>query len=203
MSVSSSPIQLVAGLANPGKGYAKSRHNAGAWFLHAFAENTSLSFKTEARFHGALAQLILAEHALAQQKCWFLIPNTYMNHSGLALRAVAHFYHIPTHAILIVHDDLDLPPGTMRFKFSGGTGGHNGLKDIVTQLGSKDFWRLRIGIGHPGQREQVHDYVLSPPALADRQKIDEVIAFALTLLIPFVQGEQQKAVHQLHNFTEK
>lgn len=192
--MASQPIQLIAGLANPGKEYAKSRHNAGAWIVAALATRESLSLKTDAKFHGSVAKL-----ALGSDKCWLLIPTTYMNNSGRSIRALAHFYHIPTEAILIVHDDLDLPPGIARFKQGGGDGGHNGLKDIVVQLGSKDFWRLRIGIGHPGHRDRVHDYVLSSPSAADREKIENTIDQALTILPPFIAGEQQRTIQALHN----
>lgn len=200
--MSTCPIQLIAGLGNPGKSYATSRHNAGAWFVQAFAKSESLCLKTEARFHGTVAQWSFTE-GTARRTCWLLIPTTYMNHSGRALGALARFYHISPEAILLVHDDLDLPVGTIRFKYAGGEGGHNGLKDSVAQLGSKNFWRLRIGIGHPGQRDQVHDYVLSAPSLADRQKIDQAIAFAISLLNLFIRGNQQKAIQQLHQCKEK
>ncbi|MDQ8040197.1 MAG: aminoacyl-tRNA hydrolase, partial [Rickettsiella sp.] len=175
MSISQ-PIQLIAGLANPGQEYAKSRHNAGAWLITAFAAKESLNLKTEAKFYGATAKLTVGGN-----KCWLLIPTTYMNNSGRSIRALANFYHIPTAAILIVHDDLDLPPGIARFKQGGGDGGHNGLKDMVIQLGCKDFWRLRIGIGHPGHRDRVHDYVLSSPSASDREKIENTIDQVLTI----------------------
>ena len=195
--MASHPIQLIAGLANPGQEYAKSRHNAGAWIVEAIAKQAALALKAEVKFQG-----LSAKTTLANERCYLLIPTTYMNHSGRAVRALANFYQIPPEAILVIHDDLDLPPGIARFKQGGGEGGHNGLKDIVAQLGSKDFWRLRIGIGHPGHRDRVHDYVLSAPSVADRQKIDEVIEQALTLLPIFVGGEQQRAIQSLHNSKE-
>ncbi len=196
--MASQPIQLIAGLANPGKEYAKSRHNAGAWIVDALAKSESLVLKADVKFHGSLAKLVLGS-----DKCWLVIPTTYMNNSGRCIRALAHFYHIPVEAILIVHDDLDLPPGIARFKQGGGEGGHNGLKDIVTQLGSKDFWRLRLGIGHPGHRDRVHDYVLSSPSVADRKKIEEASDKALSVLPTFIAGEKQKAIQTLHNKEEK
>jgi peptidyl-tRNA hydrolase, PTH1 family len=192
--MTSPPIQLIAGLANPGQTYAKSRHNAGAWVVEAIAKQAGLALKAEAKFRG-----LTAKTTLANEKCYLLIPTTYMNHSGRAINALANFYQIPPEAILIVHDDLDLLPGIARFKQGGGEGGHNGLKDIVAQLGSKNFWRLRLGIGHPGQRDRVHDYVLSAPSVADRQKIETVIEQALTLLPAFVSGEQQRAIQSLHS----
>ena len=196
--MASQSIQLIAGLANPGREYAKSRHNAGAWIVDTLAKSESLVLKTDVKFHGSLAKLVLGSN-----KCWLVIPTTYMNNSGRSIRALANFYHIPVEAILIVHDDLDLPPGIARFKQGGGEGGHNGLKDIVTQLGSKDFWRLRIGIGHPGHRDRVHDYVLSSPSVADRKKIEEVSDKALSVLPTFIAGEKQKAIQTLHNKEEK
>ncbi len=192
--MTSPPIQLIAGLANPGQAYANSRHNAGAWVVEVIAKQAGLPLKAEAKFRG-----LTAKTTLANERCYLLIPTTYMNHSGRAISALANFYQIPPEAILVVHDDLDLPPGIARFKQGGGEGGHNGLKDIVAQLGSKNFWRLRLGIGHPGQRNRVHDYVLSAPSVADRQKIDEIIEQVLTLLPAFISGEQHRAIQNLHS----
>jgi peptidyl-tRNA hydrolase, PTH1 family len=194
------PIQLIAGLANPGKDYAKSRHNAGAWLITALLHQHALSaLKVENKFHASVTAW-----SLATGKCWLLIPNTYMNDSGRAIQAIASFYQIPTTAILIVHDDLDLLPGVARYKQGGGDGGHNGLKDIVRQLHSKDFWRLRLGIGHPGsgQRDRVHDYVLSSPSLADKQRIERAIELALATLTLFAEGNQSQAMQILHTQQE-
>ena len=196
--MSTYPIQLIAGLANPGKEYAKSRHNAGAWLLEALLKRESLStLKTETRFHG-----FVSSWSLASGKCWLFVPSTYMNDSGRAIGALAKFYRIPPKSILIVHDDLDLLPGVCRFKQGGGEGGHNGLKDIVQHLQSKEFWRLRLGIGHPGQRDRVHDYVLSAPSITDRQKIEASIDRALDTLLTFAQGNQQQALQTLHTQEE-
>ena len=162
---SAKSIQLIAGLANPGKEYVKSRHNAGAWLIDALLHQHSLSaLKVENKFH---ASVTTWSHPAG--KCYVLIPNTYMNDCGRAIKAIANFYRIPTACMLIVHDDLDLLPGVARYKQGGGDGGHNGLKDIVANLNSKVFRRLRLGIGHPGDRDRVHDYVLSAPSIADRQ----------------------------------
>ncbi len=192
------PIQLIAGLANPGRDYAKSRHNAGAWLLTVLHHQLALSpLKMENKFHASLTAW-----SLATGKCWLLIPNTYMNDSGRAIKAVASFYQIPPEAILIVHDDLDLLPGVARYKQGGGDGGHNGLKDIVKHLHSKDFWRLRLGIGHPGQRDRVHDYVLGPPSVSDKQRIDLAIEQALTTLTQFAEGKQDIAMQALHTQQE-
>lgn len=192
------PIQLIAGLANPGKEYAKSRHNAGAWLINALLHQHSLSaLKVENKFHASLTTW-----SLATGKCYVLIPNTYMNNSGLAISAIANFYRIPSACILIVHDDLDLLPGVARYKQGGGDGGHNGLKDIMTHLHSKDFWRLRLGIGHPGQRDRVHDYVLGTPSVADKQRIGLAIELALNTLTGFAEGKQEQAMQILHTQQE-
>jgi peptidyl-tRNA hydrolase, PTH1 family len=195
---SAKSIQLIAGLANPGKDYAKSRHNAGAWLINALSDQHSLSpLKVENKFHASVAVW-----SLPAGKCWLLIPNTYMNDSGRAIKAIAHFYQIPSEAILIIHDDLDLLPGIARYKRGGGDGGHNGLKDIVKHLHTKDFWRLRLGIGHPGQRDRVHDYVLSPPSVSDKQRIDQAIEQSLTTLTLFAEGKQEQAMQILHTQQE-
>lgn len=188
------PIQLIAGLANPGKEYIKSRHNAGAWLINALVQQFSLAaLKAENKFHASLTMW-----SLSKGKCYLLIPNTYMNDSGRALKAIVNFYRIPTEALLIIHDDLDLDPGVARYKQGGGEGGHNGLKDIVSHLHTKDFWRLRLGIGHPGQRDRVHDYVLGSPSISDKQKIDQAIELALSTLTEFVEGQQAQAMQRLH-----
>jgi PTH1 family peptidyl-tRNA hydrolase len=193
------PIQLIAGLANPGKEYAKSRHNAGAWLVEALLQrrHSLPTLKPEKKMHASLSAW-----SLASGKCWLLIPSTYMNDSGRAIKAVADYYHIPPEAMLIVHDDLDLLPGVARFKQGGGDGGHNGLKDIIAHLHSKDFWRLRLGIGHPGHRDRVHDYVLSSPSLHDRQRITDAIDRALDTLELFVAGNQAQALQLLHTQEE-
>lgn len=194
------PIQLIAGLANPGKDYAKSRHNAGAWLIAALHHQHSLSpLKVEKKFHASVTAW-----SLATGKCWLCIPNTYMNDSGRAIKAIANFYQIPSEAILIVHDDLDLPPGVARYKQGGGDGGHNGLKDIARHLQSKDFWRLRLGIGHPGpgQGDRVHDYVLGAPSVSDKQRIDQAIELALSTLTAFAEGKQEQAMQILHTQQE-
>lgn len=196
--MSTYPIQLIAGLANPGKEYAKSRHNAGAWLIDALLQRESLpTLRSETRFHG-----FISSWPSASGKCWLCIPSTYMNDSGRTIQALVNFYRIPPKSILVVHDDLDLLPGICRFKQGGGDGGHNGVKDIVQHVQSKEFWRLRLGIGHPGQRDRVHDYVLSAPSIADREKIAASIERALDTLATFVQGNQQQALQMLHTQEE-
>ena len=188
-------IQLIVGLANPGAEYAKTRHNAGAWLVEKVADKYTQTLRAENKFLGMCGKIQI-DHS----DCRLLIPTTYMNRSGKAVIAMANFYRIPAQSILVVHDDLDLPTGVMRFKQGGGDGGHNGLKDISAHLG-KDYWRLRIGIGHPGQRDKVHDYVLSCPSKQDREKIYSIIDNALDVLPDFIRGKQQHAIQLLHSQT--
>lgn len=185
-------IQLIVGLANPGAEYTKTRHNAGEWLIEKLIQEQNISLKPEKKFHGLFGKIKINE-----EDCYLLIPTTYMNRSGLAIRAVANFYKIPPEAILVVHDELDLLPGTVRIKQGGGDGGHNGLRDTTAQLG-KDYWRLRIGIGHPGARDKVLDYVLGNPSRDDREKINTAIDNALTVLPQFVQGDTGRAIQTLH-----
>ena len=182
-------IQLIAALGNVGDQYEDTRHNSGFWFADALAQQENLTFHHERKFSGSLAKF---------GRCWVIKPSTYMNLSGQAVFALANYYKIPPDAILVVHDELDLPPGTVRLKQAGGHGGHNGLKSIMASLG-KDFWRLRIGIGHPGDRSRVLDYVLGRPSISDRSEIQETINLSIDILSLLLAGEFQKAMHQLHS----
>jgi PTH1 family peptidyl-tRNA hydrolase len=164
--------KLIVGLGNPGAEYAETRHNAGFWFCERLARELGTSFSKEARFHG------LAANA-RNEGVWLLMPQTFMNRSGQSVAALARFYRIAPAEILVVHDELDIPPGQLRVKFGGGLGGHNGLKDITAHLGTQDFWRLRIGIGHPGDRNEVVNFVLKPPRREESTLIDESIDRAL------------------------
>ena len=139
--------RLIVGLGNPGAEYEDTRHNAGFWLCRRLAERLGAELRRESRFHGLAGR--------TRDQVWLLQPLTFMNRSGQAVAALARFHRIAPAETLVLHDDLDLPPGVLRLKFGGGLGGHNGLKDIVAQLGTQDFWRLRIGIGHPGDRDQV------------------------------------------------
>lgn len=186
-------IQLIVGLGNPGPDYARTRHNAGFWFVEQLAQQHHKNLRTEAKFFGLCGQF-----TQAGEECRLLLPTTYMNHSGQAVLALAHFYRIPVSAILVIHDELDLPIGTLRLKQGGGDGGHNGLKDISAKLNSKNYWRLRIGIGHPGHRDRVHDYVLSPASKAEHSKILETIDAGLSALPLILRGDMQKAMQLLH-----
>ena len=166
-----SEIRCVIGLGNPGPKYADTRHNVGFWLVDRLARRYGEHLRAENRFSGEVARI-----RTEAGECWLLKPMTYMNHSGRAVSALARFYKIPVEQMLVVHDELDMAPGVIRLKKGGGHGGHNGLRDIISHLGSRDFWRLRIGVGHPGHRDQVVAAVLSKPTPGERKLIDGVIA---------------------------
>ena len=185
-------IRLIAGLGNPGREYADTRHNAGFWFLDEVARQAGASLRVESRFQGAVARVNL--HG---QEIWLIAPQTYMNISGQALAALASYYKITPQEMLVVHDELDLLPGTARLKRGGGPGGHNGLKDIIARLGP-DFWRLRIGIGHPGDKNAVADFVLHRPSQAEETLTREALDQSLSALPLMVTGDMAGAMQQLH-----
>ena len=195
-------MKLIVGLGNPGKEYAATRHNAGFWWVERLAAELKLTLKAEARFHGRCARYVHPVHAVhtgqGDGELWLLNPQTYMNDSGKAVAALCRFYKIQPEQILVVHDELDLPPGTSRLKLGGGLGGHNGLKDIAARLATKDFWRLRIGIGHPGDKNEVVDYVLHPPRKEEAPLIDEAIHRSLEVWPLIAQGNCQAAMLKLH-----
>ncbi len=171
-------LRLVVGLGNPGSDYSETRHNAGFWFCERLGAELGVSFSREARYHGFVARHRSAG-ADSHRDLWLLMPQTFMNRSGQAVQALAHFYRITPAEMLVVHDELDIPPGQLRLKFGGGLGGHNGLKDITSHLGTQDYWRLRIGIGHPGDRNEVINYVLKPPRKEEAGDIDAALDRAL------------------------
>ncbi len=187
-------VRLIAGLGNPGAEYEQTRHNAGFWFLDAVGREWGGDFRREAKFHGEVCRISIAGHSL-----WLLKPDTWMNRSGQAVARLSRFYKIPLEQILVAHDDLDLPPGTIRLKQGGGHGGHNGLRDIVSLLGGNGFLRLRIGIGHPGSRDEVTPFVLGRPSAQERTLIDEAIERAVRELPGIVKGDLQKAMNHLHS----
>ena len=189
----SNSINLIIGLANPGTEYAETRHNAGAWLVETLASNQQQTLRADNKFFGLTTTAQFSDH-----DCRLLIPTTFMNHSGKAAKALANFYHIAPENILVVHDDLDLPVGTVRLKQGGSDGGHNGLRDITEKLSDSNYWRLRIGIGHPGERDSVHDYVLNKPSRDDYHLIMDTINNCLIALPEIVAGEQQKAMRKLH-----
>ena len=186
-------IQLVAGLGNPGTKYEQTRHNAGFWFVDAVARGCNTEFRAESKFKSELARCAIAGNDCRLQK-----PMDFMNCSGMPVASLAAFYRIPRQAILVVHDELDLPPGTVRLKKGGGHGGHNGLRDLIAHLGSKDFYRLRVGIGHPGHRDEVVDYVLRKPSKEERREIDNAFDRALGVIPDVLEGKFELAMNALH-----
>ena len=190
-------IQMIVGLGNPGAQYDDTRHNAGFWFVDELARACGAMLQPDKKFYGHTARV-----SINGQDVRLLNPTTFMNRSGQAVSAMATFFKIPPQSILVAHDELDLPPGIGRLKQGGGHGGHNGLRDIIASLGNnKDFLRLRLGIGHPGNSKDVVNYVLNKPAIADRQKVDAVIAEAVRVSGEVINGARQKAVQELHTFS--
>jgi peptidyl-tRNA hydrolase, PTH1 family len=191
------PIKLIVGLANPGPEYQNTRHNAGEWLIQELARQHQTSLTPQSKYFGHTGKIFLAS-----SEVHLLIPSTFMNLSGKAVSALANFYKILPEQILIAHDELDIDPGTARIKQGGGHGGHNGLRDIIQALGnSKDFFRLRIGIGHPGHKSQVSNYVLSKPSISDREKINAAIDESLRVIDYLTRGELDLAQNQLHRFS--
>ncbi|WXU00192.1 MAG: Peptidyl-tRNA hydrolase [Catillopecten margaritatus gill symbiont] len=186
-------IKLIVGLGNPGKDYQSHRHNVGFWFCDALAHLYTGAFKKESKFFGEVAQVNIAGKTVRLLK-----PTTYMNASGQSIQSLAKFYQLNADEILVVHDELDLDPGTARLKLSGGHGGHNGLRDTIKALESKDFYRLRLGIGHPGDKSQVADFVLHSPSKVQLEPIQNAMTDALQVIEKIVQGETESAMQTLH-----
>lgn len=186
-------FQLVAGLGNPGPDYARTRHNAGFWYVDELARQLGATFNLDKRYHAAIAQ-----GTLDGRRVHLVKPMNYMNNSGQGLAAVAKFYKIDPSRILVAHDELDLSPGEIRVKRGGGHGGHNGLRDIVPRLGSKEFWRLRIGIGHPGHKSAVSGYVLKRAAADDQRHIDEAVELALQESASLIDGDVNVATKAIN-----
>jgi PTH1 family peptidyl-tRNA hydrolase len=186
------PLKLIVGLGNPGPEHALTRHNAGFWFVDALAERLGGRFRNHSRFQGDTCRV-----SLAGQEITLLKPMTFMNRSGLAIRALADFMKVSPGEILVAHDELDVPVGEARFKLGGGHGGHNGLRDTITHVGA-DFWRLRIGIGHPGHRDQVIDYVLHRAPASEENQIIDAVAAALDALPTFIEKGAERAMNDLH-----
>ncbi len=191
-------ISLIVGLGNPGPDYAQTRHNAGFWFIDTLAQSQGGVFRPESKFQGGVCKFSFPRLDGGSKECWLLKPSTFMNRSGQAVASLAGFYKIPVTDILAVHDDLDLPIGTVRIKQGGGHGGHNGLRDITTHLGD-NFLRLRIGIGHPGKGNDVTAYVLSRAPKQEEALIQEGIDNALSVLPLMLSGDLERAMHQLHS----
>jgi peptidyl-tRNA hydrolase, PTH1 family len=186
-------IRLIAGLGNPGREHEKDRHNVGFVFASRLAAEHRVELKLVARYHGLLGKL-----GRPSGEIWLLQPQTYMNLSGKSVGPLARFYKIQPEEVLVVHDELDFPPGTAKLKLGGGVAGHNGLKDIAAQLGSQGFWRLRIGIGHPGDKNLVPDYVLNAPAPAERELIGQALDRALSAAPLLLEGNMEAAMLKLH-----
>jgi len=186
-------IRLIVGLGNPGPEYEHTRHNAGFWWVDAAARQLGGSLVFDRSYHGLVARVNRPEGPV-----WLLQPMTFMNLSGKSVAPLARFFKIEPAQILVVHDELDLLPGQMKIKQGGGAAGHNGLKDILAQLGSPDFWRLRLGIGHPGQRAEVANYVLRKPPLDERLAVDKCIADSLTALPLLLDGAMDRAMMKIH-----
>jgi peptidyl-tRNA hydrolase, PTH1 family len=192
----SSTLKLIVGIGNPGDQYANTRHNAGIWFIEQFALSFGAVFKDEKKFFGRVATVHYASRELK-----LLIPSTYMNESGKSVGALASFFKIPPDRMLIAHDELDLAIGVIRFKQGGGLAGHNGLRDITRSLGgSREFNRLRIGVGHPGSKEHVTGHVLGKASASDKDIINQCIDEALSCMPLALNGEWEKAMNRLHNF---
>jgi PTH1 family peptidyl-tRNA hydrolase len=181
--------RLIVGLGNPGAEYSETRHNAGFWFCERLAQDLGITLNHESRFHGYVGR---------SGNTWLLLPQTFMNRSGQAVLALAHFYRILPDEILVAHDELDIPPGQLRLKYGGGLGGHNGLKDISSRLSTQDYWRLRIGIGHPGDKNAVANFVLNRPRREEQDEIDDAICRALAAWPKIAKGEWSPATQHIN-----
>ena len=189
-------IKLIVGLGNPGPQYVQTRHNAGVWYVEELARAYSIPLALDTKFFGHIGRGLIDG-----KDCRLLIPNTFMNLSGKAVGAVATFYKILPDEILVAHDELDIAPGTVKLKQSGGHGGHNGLRDIIKSLANcRDFYRLRIGIGHPGDKSQVHNYVLGKAPATEQRAIEESIDEALRHTTDIISGQHDKVMQSMHAF---
>ena len=186
-------LRLIVGLGNPGPEHARTRHNAGFWFIDALAQQVGARFGLDSKLFGETAKI-----EVAGQSVWLLKPATFMNLSGKSVAALARFFKIAPEEILVAHDELDFEPGVVKLKRGGSHGGHNGLRDIHAQLGSSDYWRLRIGIGHPGARADVVGWVLKKPAPEQRSAIEDAIAHALRSAPLLLAGDMDRATQQMH-----
>jgi peptidyl-tRNA hydrolase, PTH1 family len=186
-------IRLIAGLGNPGREHERDRHNVGFVFALRLAADYRVELRSEARYHGLVGRLTRPAGDV-----WLVLPQTYMNLSGRSVGPLARFYKVQPEEILVVHDELDFPPGVVKLKLGGGVAGHNGLKDIAAHLGTHGFWRLRIGIGHPGDKAVVPDYVLKSPPPADREQIEQALDRSLVVAALLLDGNMEAAMLKLH-----
>jgi PTH1 family peptidyl-tRNA hydrolase len=186
-------IKLLVGLGNPGNEYEDTRHNAGFWWIDAVARELKVSLVPERSYHG-----LVARTTVNGQNVWLLEPQTFMNLSGKSVNALARFFKIQPREILVAHDELDIVPGEAKLKLGGSHAGHNGLRDIHAQLGAADYWRLRIGVGHPGDKAEVVSWVLKKPMLEHRKAIDDSIHRAVNALPLLLAGDMEKAMVRIH-----
>ncbi len=186
-------IQLIVGLGNPGPEYEETRHNAGFWWIDEACDAWNIRLQPEKSFFAHVGRGTVQGHQI-----WLMKPQTFMNRSGLAVGALCRFYKIPADHVLVVHDELDLSPGQIKLKHGGGHAGHNGLRDIHAQLGTPDYWRLRIGIGHPGVKSEVVHWVLRKPPLDDRIAVDQAISHSFKGIPDLIAGENDKATKIIH-----
>ena len=186
-------IKLFVGLGNPGPDYVATRHNAGFWWIDELARELKVSLSMDKSYHGYMART-----TVGGQTIWLLQPQTFMNLSGKSVASLAKFFKIAPEEILVVHDELDITPGQMKVKFGGSHAGHNGLRDIHAQLGSADYWRLRIGVGHPGVKSEVINWVLKKPSLDNRIAIDQAITRSLKAVPDMISGDMDKATMLIH-----
>jgi PTH1 family peptidyl-tRNA hydrolase len=193
----STDIKLIVGLANPGPEYKDTRHNAGAWFIEELCRSNNVTLKNDPKYFGYTGKVILNG-----QEIKLLIPTTFMNLSGKSISALANFFKIKPEQILVAHDELDMDPGKAKIKLGGGHGGHNGLRDTIAKLANnKNFYRLRVGIGHPGHKEQVTGWVLGKPPQSDKEKIEAAIDEAVRSLDVWFKQDLKAAQHRLHSFS--
>ncbi|MFV1922080.1 MAG: aminoacyl-tRNA hydrolase [Methylotenera sp.] len=183
-------LKLFVGLGNPGDKYLATRHNAGFWWIDLIAEQTSTPINLDAKMYGAVGKL--------NQNAWLLKPTTFMNASGKSVAALANYFKISPEEIIVIHDELDLSPGQAKLKFGGGHGGHNGLRDIHAALGTPNYWRLRLGIGHPGNKNEVVNYVLKPPTKDEQFAIEQSIDNSSKVLDLLLKGDTEQAMLKLH-----
>lgn len=193
--MSGTPLQAIVGLGNPGSEHLQTRHNAGFWFVDALARHYGGQFRGHTRYHGEVCRI-----EIGAQEVTLLKPGTYMNRSGLAIRALSDYMKIAPEQMLVAHDELDLLPGVARFKLGGGHGGHNGLRDTITHIG-QNFWRLRLGIGHPGDKSQVIDFVLQRASAKEEDLIIASLVNAAEQIPVFIEQGAEKAMHALHSKT--
>lgn len=186
-------LKLIVGLGNPGTEYARTRHNAGFWFVDALARRHGGTFRSESKHQGELARV-----RIAGEEIWLLKPMTFMNRSGAAVRSVQSFYKLDTSTTLVGHDEIDLPLGVLRLKEGGGHGGHNGLRDLIATVGDS-FWRLRFGVGHPGHRDAVIGHVLSRASAEEDRALSDLVEAAVALVPELIEHGPQRVMHRLHS----